>query len=200
MIAKEKPLLTRKLDKRTQWLVARQPRVDDLQNLTAYYQVTFRGAQGNINKKDDANVKTNGLKENKIIKPTDENMSLKDFTIPKVGRRPGAPPKEGETNRSQAKSGNGRSRKRSKSRRRKRSAEGSPSLSRESNRQDVKKKRPNKDSTSRKGRSQSRNRKQNKGNRPQPSATDSKSGDRLPKRDTPSEKKWALISLLLDKI
>lgn len=200
MMAREQALLTRKLDKRKQWLTERQPSADDWQNLPAYYQAAFRGAQGNNNKKEEANGKSSDPKEMKSMKPTHQTMTLKDFTIPRVGRRPGAPPKEGQINRPQAKSGNGRSRKRSKSRRRKRSAERSSSPSRESNQQDAKKKRPNKDSTSRNGRSRSRNRKQKKGNTTHAATTTQRSGNRSPKRDTAHEKKLALISLLLDKI
>lgn len=212
MMAKEQTLLTNKLAKRKLWLADRQPTPSDWQNLPAYLQATLRGAQGNQNKVDKASVEKGPMPDQTAKSSANQRSKAvdlpKDFVIPRTGRRPSAPPREGEKSSNSAKPKRGRSRSRSHSRRRKRAAENEPQPEGPSNPRHGKgnkRRRDKEDIPPQKRRPRSNSRKnprqQGQKPRPEPSTTAVSSGtgeDR--KRDQPSDQKWKLLSLLLEKM
>lgn len=135
-------------------------------------------------------------------KQINTKRGLKDFTIPRTGGRTGAPSREGQKPPAEVKPRQDRKSRRSRSRKRKRTPEPTAtSTAPNTDPQGSNKKHKNKvgkpSSTDRKPQSRSRKRQPNH-SRPQQAHTADK--ENTAKGVTSSEKKWQLISLLLDKI
>lgn len=215
MMAKEQAMLTNKLTRRQAWLAERQPTVGDWQNFPTYLSAALRGNQGTsanptapkappkpwTGKDGQRNTRTPNPKPNtSIAKP------LMDFTIPRTGGRPGAPAREGGDKPGQAKPNRGKPRNRSRSRKRKRTAEATTTSSTAPNPDQGNKRQRNKeDIPPRAGRSRSKSRKsknpdrsKNRDNRGQNVPPQHQGNDRG--ESSAMDKKWQLISMLLDKI
>lgn len=210
MMAKEQAILTNKLIKRKSWLTERQPTLTDWQNYSTYLSASLRGAHGAksnptqpeslVNQGKDRKKGPNLPHTSNPISNPPSTKTLMDFTIPRTTGRPGAPSREGNGPQGQAKRDRGKPRNRSKSRKNK--SDNHPSTMTPANPERGRKRQRNKeDVPPTAGRSRSRSCKARKQGRSK-NQKDLDPNPNPPRREeTPAiDKKWQLISMLLDKI
>lgn len=206
-------MLTKKLSKHRAWLAERQPTTGDWQNYSTYLFAGLRGTKGisvkpfEYNTSDHASQKDG---KNSTLNPnprqnTPSVKPLMDFMIPRTGGRPGAHAREGRDTHGQAKPNHGKPRNRSRSRKGKRAPD-APSTSTTANPNHGNKRQRNKDdvppptersrSRSRKSKNQNQDRRRGNQNRKQSPQKKETKQEEAPVMD----KKWQLISMLIEKI